>query len=127
MAHVKNAGGCLGDEDLRPPPRLPTDVKGKGTKKIMSKKRKYADADKARAAAVAATTERAERGGARSGVQIADQLSPAERTAVEQVEHRHGSPARTVMLEGRRVALEESQPQGEPQQQTQLVEQSEGT
>ena len=47
-----------------------------------------------RAAAVVATTERAERGGAR-------------------VESLHGSPAGTVMLGGGCVALEESQPQGE--------------
>ena len=47
---------------------MPTDVKGKAMKKITSKKRKYADADTARAAAVAAAVERAERGGARSGV-----------------------------------------------------------
>ena len=57
-----------GDEDLRPPPQLPTDVKGKVTKKIMSKKQKYAHADTARAAAMVATAKRAERGGARSGV-----------------------------------------------------------
>ena len=76
MARVKNAGGGPGDEDPRPPPRLPTDVKGKATKKIMSKKRKYADADTARAATVVAVVERAERGGARTGVQIVDQLSP---------------------------------------------------
>ena len=67
MARVKNAGGGLGDEDPRPPPRLPTDVKGKAMK-ITSKKRKYADADTARATAVVAAAERAERGGARSGV-----------------------------------------------------------
>jgi len=77
MARVKNAGGDPGDEDPRPPPRLPIDVKGKAMKKITSKKRKYADADTARAAIVAATVDRAERGGARSGVQIVDQLSPA--------------------------------------------------
>ena len=77
MAHVKNARGGPGDEDPRPPPRLPTDVKGKATKKITSKKQKYADADAARAAAVAAAAERVERGGARSRVQIVDQLSPA--------------------------------------------------
>ena len=53
-----------------------------------------------RAAAVAATTERAERGGARSGVRIADQLSPAQRAVVERVESHHGSPAGTVMLRG---------------------------
>ena len=31
------------------------------------------------------------------------------------------------MIEERRVSLEESQPQGETEQQTQLVEQTEGT
>ena len=72
MARVKNTGGGPGDEDPRPPPRLPTDVKGKVTKKLATKKQKYADADTERAAAVAATAERAERGGARSGVVIAD-------------------------------------------------------
>ena len=66
MAHVKNAGGGPGDEDPRPPPRLPTDVKGKATKKITSKKRKYVDMDTTRAAIVATTVERAERGGAKS-------------------------------------------------------------
>ena len=72
MARVKNAGGGLGDEDPRPPPRFPADVKGKATKKITSKKRKYADADTTRAAVVAATAKSAERGGARSGVVITD-------------------------------------------------------
>ena len=112
MARVKNARGGPGDGDPRPPPRLPSDVKGKATKKITLKKQKYADADTARAAAVAvaATAELVERGGARSGVQIADQLSPAQRVAIEQVECHHGSLARTVMLEGHRVALEEPQP-----------------
>ena len=127
MARVKNARGGPGDEDLRPPPRLPIDVKGKVTKKTMSKKRKYADADIMRAAAVVATEKRAERGGARSRVQIAYQLSPAQRAAIEQVEHHHGSPTGTIMLEGHRVVLEESHPQGEPQQQAQPVEQTEQT
>ena len=77
MAHVKNARGGPGDEDPRPSPHLPADVKGKAMKKITSKKRKYADADTARAAAVAATAKCAERGGALSGVQIVDQLLPA--------------------------------------------------
>ena len=75
MAHVKNAGGGLGDEDLRRSPRLPVDPKGKATKKIASKKRKYPDAETARAATVAEAAECAERGGARSGVVIADHLS----------------------------------------------------
>ena len=77
MAHVKNVGGGPGDEDPRPPPRLPSEAKGKATKKLATKKHKYPDADTARAAVVAATAERAKAGGARSGVQIADQLSPA--------------------------------------------------
>ena len=101
MARVKNVGGGPGDEDLRPPPRLLADVKGKATKK-----RKFVDVDTERAAAVAAMTEHTKRGGARSGVRIADQLSPAQRAVVERVESLHGSPAGTVMLGGRRVALE---------------------
>ena len=76
MARVKNAGGGPSDEDPRPLPRLSAEVKGKA-KKTMMKKRKFADVDTERAAAVAATTERVERGGARSGVRIVDQLSPA--------------------------------------------------
>ena len=124
MARVKNIGGGPGDEDPRSPPLLPTKVKGKA-KKVAMKKRKYADADTKRAAVVAATIERVERGGARSGVVIADQLSPAQRAAIEQVECHHGSPAGTVMLEGRRVALEETQPQGEPQQQIEQAREGE--
>ena len=110
MAHVKNAGGGPGDEDPRRPPRLPTDPKGKATKKLATKKRKYPDADTARAAIVAEAVDRVERGGARSGVVIADQLPPATREALEQVERRHGGPAGTVMLLGWCVAIEESQP-----------------
>ena len=77
MARVKNIGGGPGDEDPRPPPRQPADAKGKATKKLATKKRKYPDADTMRAAAVAKAVEHAERGGARSGVVIADQLSLA--------------------------------------------------
>ena len=68
MAHVKNVGGGPGDEDPRPLPCLPIDPKGKATKKLATKKRKYLDVDTARAAIVAAATKRAEAGGARSGV-----------------------------------------------------------
>ena len=64
MARVKNARGGPSDEDPRPPPCLPAKVKGKGTKKTTSKKQKFVDVDTTRAAAVAATTEHAERGGA---------------------------------------------------------------
>ena len=77
MARVKNAGSGPGDEDPRPPPCLPTEVKGKA-KNLVIKKRKYVDADTERAAAVVAVAEHAERGGARSGVVTADQLSPAQ-------------------------------------------------
>ena len=83
MAHVKTAGGGPDDEDPRRPPRLPTDPKGKATKKLATKKRKYPDANTARAAAVAEAAECAERGGARSGVWIVDQLSQEARATLE--------------------------------------------
>ena len=76
MASVKNARGGLGDEDPRPPPRLSVEVKGKA-KKLTTKKCKFVDADTERATVVVTAAERAERGGARSGVRIVDQLSPA--------------------------------------------------
>ena len=83
MAHVKNTGGGPGDEDPRRPPRLPADPKGKAIKKLATKKRKYPDADTARATAVVEAADRAERGGAHSGVVIANQLSPSNRAALE--------------------------------------------
>ena len=61
MAHTKNVGGGPGDDDQRPPPRLPTDPKGKATKKIASKKRKYLDAETFQAVAVVEAAERAKR------------------------------------------------------------------
>ena len=82
-------------------------------KKLATKKRKYPDADTARAAVVAEATERVERGGARSGVVIADQLSPAQRTVVQEVERHHGGPAGTAMVGGQRLVLEETHPQEE--------------
>ena len=106
MAHVKNIEGGPVDEDPRAPPRQPIDAKGKATKKLATKKHKYPNADTARAAVVAEAVECVERGGTRSGGVIVDQLSPTTRAALEQVEHRHGGPAGTIMLEGRRVALE---------------------
>ena len=110
MARVKNARGGPGDEDPRRPPRLPADPKGKATKKIASKKRKYPDAETARAAAVAEAAERVERGGAQSGVVIADQLSPEARARLERIERLHGGPPGTLMMQGRRLAIEEPQP-----------------
>ena len=109
MAHTKNVGGGLGDDDRRPPPRLPVGTKGKVTKKTASKKRKYPDAETARAAAVAEATERAERGGARSGVVIADHLAPDAQGRLRESERLHGSPSRTIMMAGRRLAIEEPQ------------------
>ena len=114
MARTKNVGGGLGDDDRRPSPRQPTGSKGKATKQVTSKKRKYPDVETARAAAVAEATERAERGGAHSGVVIVDpQLTPAQRVAVEEAERLHGGPPGTIMMAGRRLAIEEARPQGE--------------
>ena len=76
MARTKNVGGGPGDDDRRPLPRLLVGTKGKAMKQVTSKKHKYPDAETARAAAVAKATERAERGGARSGVVIVDHLAP---------------------------------------------------
>ena len=75
MAHTKNVGGGPGDEDPRPLPRQPVEPKGKATKKLAVRKHKYPNADIVRAATVVEATERAERGGARSGVRIANPLS----------------------------------------------------
>ena len=72
MARVKNAGGGPGDEDPRRLPCLPADPKGKATKKLATRKRKYPDVDIARVATVIEATDRAERGSARSGVRIID-------------------------------------------------------
>ena len=124
MSHVKNTGGGPGDEDTRRPPRLPADPKGKVTKKTTIKKRKYPDAETARAATVAEATKHAERGGAHSGVRIADQLSPEARATLERVERLHGGPAGTLMIGGWRVTIGEGQPQGESQQQAQPAEQT---
>ena len=93
---------------------MPADVKGKA-KKLATKKRKYPDADTQRATTVAAAVDHAERGGARSGVVNAYQLSPAQRAAVQEVERRHGGLAGIAMVGGWRVTIDESQPQGESQ------------
>jgi len=116
MACVKNVGGGSDDEDRRPPPRQPTDPKGKATKKLATQKRKYLDAETARAAAVVEAAERVERGGARSGVVIADQLPPGAMEGIGRVERLHGGPPGIVMMQGRRLAIEEPQSQGESQQ-----------
>ena len=110
MAHVKNVGGGPGDEDRRPPPRQPADPKGKAMKKLATRKRKYLDAETVRAAAVAEAADRAERGGARSGVVIADQLPLGAMEGIERVERLHGGPPGTVMIAGWHHAMDEVQP-----------------
>ena len=70
-------------------------------KQVTSKKHKYPDAETARAAAVAEAAERAERGGAHSGVVIADHLAPDAQGRLERIERLYGSLARTVMMAGR--------------------------
>ena len=110
MARVKNAGGGPGDEDPRRQPRLPTDPKGKAIKKTATMKRKYPDVETAIAAAVAEAAERAERGGAHSGVVIADPLPPGAMEGIERVERLHGGPPGTLMIGGWRIAIDEGQP-----------------
>ena len=101
MSRTKNVGGGPGDDDRRPPPRLPTDPKGKATKKVASKKRKYPDAETARVAPVAEAIERAEREGARSGVVFGDPpVSSDARTVTARVQCLLGSPPGTVTVEG---------------------------
>ena len=107
MARTKNVRGGPGDDDQRPPPRLPVEAKAK---KLATRKRKYPDAEIARAAAVAEAAERAERGGARSGVVIADHLSPEAQGRLEHIESLHGSPPGTIMMAGRRLAIVDPQP-----------------
>jgi hypothetical protein len=119
MARTKNVGGGPGDDDQRPPPRQPVGAKGKSTKQVTSKKRKYPDVETARASAVAEATERAERGGAHSGVIIADLLALDAQGRLREIERLHGSPHGTVMMAGHRLAIEEPQPQGESQQESQ--------
>ena len=100
MVRVKNVGGGPGNKDPRPSPHQPAEPKGKATKKLAVRKRKYPDADTARAAAVPEAAERAERGGAHSGVRIADQLSPEAMASLERVERLYGGPAGTLMIGG---------------------------
>ena len=119
MAWMKNVGGGPGDADPTRLPRQPIEPKGKATKKLATQKRKYPDVETARAAVVAEAIERAERGGTRSGVVIADHLSPEAQGRLECIERLHGGPPGTVMIAGRHLAIEEPQPQGESQQEPQ--------
>ena len=100
MARTKNVGGGPSDEDCRPPPRQPADPKGKAMKKLATQKRKYLDAETKRAAVVAEAVEHAKRGGAHSGVVIANPLPPGAMARIERVERLHGGPPGTVMIAG---------------------------
>ena len=86
MARTKNVGGGPSDDDRRPPPRKPIGSKGKATKQVTSKKRKYPDAETVRAATVAEAAEHAKRGCACSGVVIADQLAPDAQDRLREIE-----------------------------------------
>ena len=89
------------EECRRSPPRQPVDPKGKATKKLATQKHKYPDAETTRAATVAKAVDRAKRGGARSGVVIADlPLPPRAMEGIERVERLHGGPPGTVMIAG---------------------------
>ena len=79
-------------------------------KKTASKKRKYPDAETTRVAAVAEAAERAKRGGARSGVVIADHLSLEAQGRLECIERLHGSLTGTVMMARRRLPIVDPQP-----------------
>ena len=122
MARTKNVGGGPGDEDWRPLPRQLVDPKGKATKKLATQKHKYPDTETARAAVVAEAADCAERGGARSGVVIADPLPPGAMEGIERVECLHGGPPGTIMVARRCHVIDEVLPQGESQQQPPPVE-----
>ena len=107
MARTKNVGGGPGDEDPRPSPCQHVEPKGKATKKLAVRKHKYPDVDTVRAAVVVEAAARAERGGARSGVRIADPLSPEAMASLQRVERLHCGPAGTLMIGGRCVAIDE--------------------
>jgi hypothetical protein len=70
MARCKNVGGALSDGDGSPP-RLTEATRGK-RKKIATKKRKRMLTEAEVAQAVADATDRAERGGRGSGIQIGE-------------------------------------------------------
>jgi len=100
MAHCKNVKGGPSDDERRSP-SLTEQETGKGPKKTTTKKkRKRGGLEAERAAVMATTVERAERGGRGSVIRIGDQLSPTQRTAVEQLEASLGSPHGTIMLGG---------------------------
>ena len=124
MARCKNIRGGLGYDGERRPPRLMAQEKWKGPKKTTTKKRKRGDIETKRAAAVDIAAERAERGGRGSGICIGDQLSPAQRTVIEQLEASLGSPPGTILLGGRHLALEDA-PEGTRVEEVEPLEETE--
>ena len=108
MTRCKNVRGGPSDDERRPP-CLTEQEKETGTKKTVTKKKhKRGDIEVERAAVVAAAVEHAEKGGRGSGISIGDQLSPAQRAVVEELEATHGSPCGTIMLGGQHVSLEDA-------------------
>ena len=64
MARCKQVSRRSGDDDERPPPRIPEQLKGKGqAKKIAKKERKRGEMTDEEARAVVAAAEWAEQGG----------------------------------------------------------------
>ena len=53
---------------------------------------------------------------------VDQQLTPAQRAAVEEAERFHGSSPGTVRMAGRHLAIEETQPQGESQRKPPPIE-----
>jgi hypothetical protein len=104
MVRCKNSFCApLGGVDERRPPRLTAKEKDKGPKKTLAKKkRKHGDADAEIAVAMVAVAERAERG---VGVRIGDNLTVAQRRALEESAIASGCPPRTTILGGRVVSL----------------------
>ena len=112
------------DDDERRPPHLTAQEKEKGPKKTTTKKGKRGDIEIERAAAVAIAEEHVESGGRGSGIRIGDQLSPAQRTAIEQLEASLGSPPSTILLGVRHVALEDA-PEGTRVEEVEPLEETE--
>jgi hypothetical protein len=79
------------------PPRLSAEQKQKG-KVLSMKMRKRLDPNTERAIAAAEAAERAERGGLGGALRIGEQLSLAQRRAVERAEAHHGGPLGTAMI-----------------------------
>ena len=59
---------------------------------------------------MAAVVEVVERGGRSVALRIGSDLTPAQRRTILQVEQQHGTPLGTIMLGGRRVSINVTEP-----------------